>query len=87
MYHIATYAIVLSTFTLMAASYAEASMITVSKILVLNIILHGFTDYWTSQATTYYYKKENYKAFFNMLGVDQTIHIVILIQTFSLLIK
>ena len=55
---------------------------TVVFVLV-NGMLHWFTDFLTSSASTHYYKKQNYFKFFSVIGLDQLIHTVTLLLTFN----
>ncbi len=48
--------------------------------LLINCILHGITDFFTSKLTSKY--RENPRIFFPILGFDQLIHAVTLYLTF-----
>lgn len=52
---------------------------------IINGILHFVVDYLSSKATTYFYSKENYYGFFTIIGLDQAIHLTLLLLTFHLL--
>lgn len=46
------------------------------RYVVLIGMSHLITDAITSQATTYYYKKENWYMFFSVIGFDQLLHTI-----------
>jgi membrane-bound metal-dependent hydrolase YbcI (DUF457 family) len=50
--------------------------------VVVNGVLHFFTDYVTSRATSLLYKDEKYHDFFVTIGFDQMIHYVTLFGTY-----
>ncbi len=54
--------------------------------MLVNGLLHLFTDAATSRITSHYYKKENKWAFFNTIGVDQSIHYITLVFTYQFMI-
>ena len=47
---------------------------------------HWLTDYVTSRQTSKFYKAENYKGFFDMVGFDQWIHALTLFLTYNYII-
>lgn len=47
----------------------------------VNALLHFTTDFFTSKATSYLWKKERVKDFFSVVGFDQFLHTVALIVT------
>jgi len=55
------------------------------KYAVVNAILHFITDYITSRLTTYYWSKNNRRAFFITIGADQAVHLTCLILTLPLI--
>jgi len=55
------------------------------QFAIINGILHFPIDYLSSQLTTYFYNKDNDSMFFNVIGVDQAIHLTILILSYSFL--
>jgi len=55
------------------------------QFALINGILHYPIDYISSQLTTHYYKKENENMFFNVIGIDQAIHYIILLLTYLFL--
>jgi hypothetical protein len=50
---------------------------------VINTILHWIVDFFTSKGTSYLWKKERYHDFFALVGLDQFIHISILLYTLN----
>lgn len=54
------------------------------KYALVNGILHWWTDFFSSRATTYLYKKNEIHWFFCVVGVDQAIHLTCLLLTMSL---
>ena len=76
--HVAAYSIVTTTgwWLMLGSLYPE--------ILFLTFMTHFVTDLITSKLTTYYYKKENWYMFFNVVGLDQLIHLITLILTYKL---
>ena len=54
-------------------------------IITINTLSHGVVDYLTSRISKKYFEKSQMKAFYNMLGLDQLIHLIILITTFTYL--
>lgn len=48
----------------------------------INVIAHFFTDWVTSRATSLLYKEERYRDFFNVIGIDQFTHHIVLYGTF-----
>jgi hypothetical protein len=49
--------------------------------IALNGVLHWITDFFTSKLTTHYYKKEDWKSFFSVVGFDQFVHGATLLGT------
>jgi len=49
------------------------------EFAVITGILHTFVDYYTSRVTSYLWKKEKRHWFFAMIGLDQAIHLTLLI--------
>jgi hypothetical protein len=49
---------------------------------LLNAALHFATDWCTSRATTYLWKKGDRHNFFVVIGLDQAIHMTCLLTTF-----
>ena len=57
------------------------SVVIVSYV-VINMVLHWVTDYFTSRWSTKLWKKGNEKGFWNVIGFDQLIHTFCLILTY-----
>ncbi len=55
------------------------------EFAVINALLHFITDWFTSRATSYLWKKEQRHWFFVVIGLDQAIHMICLFSTFVLL--
>lgn len=51
--------------------------------IVINTVSHFFVDYVTSRITSKLYEKQKYRLFFNVIGLDQAIHMSILVLTYS----
>ena len=52
------------------------------KFALVNMVLHFATDYCTSRATTYLWKKGDRHNFFVVIGLDQAIHATCLYVTY-----
>lgn len=48
-----------------------------------NAIFHFLIDFTTSKIETYFYLKKMNRAFFNVIGIDQLAHVIILLITFN----
>lgn len=55
------------------------------KFAIVNFILHWITDFCSSKATTYLWKKEERHWFFVVIGIDQAVHMTCLILTIPLI--
>jgi len=53
------------------------------KFIGVLFTTHWITDFITSKITSYFWKKKRIKAFFNIIGFDQLIHIVTLLLIFK----
>lgn len=53
--------------------------------LIINLIFHWITDYITSRITSQYFMQQKYHEFFVVIGIDQLLHYIILIATFTYL--
>ncbi|MBQ4819256.1 DUF3307 domain-containing protein [Aquimarina sp. MMG016] len=73
--HVLAYTTVLLVFSLFLFSLKIAIMYT-----LINAILHGVTDFFTSKLTTKYRKTP--RVFYPILGLDQLIHTITLYLTF-----
>ena len=62
--------------------YFSAFFFISPSYAAVNAILHCVVDAITSNLTHIAWKKKKYKMFFNLIGLDQTIHILILVKTF-----
>jgi len=54
--------------------------------VMINVLIHFVVDYTTSKITTKLYHKKRFRAFFNVIGMDQLIHTMILLISFKYLI-
>lgn len=52
---------------------------------IINFILHTIVDFFTSKITSYLWIKEERHWFFTVIGLDQTIHLICLVTSYSLL--
>jgi hypothetical protein len=59
---------------------------TVFLSLAVTFTTHWLTDYVTSRQTSKFYKAENYKGFFDTVGLDQWIHALTLFLTYNYII-
>jgi len=48
-----------------------------------NAIFHFLIDFTTSKIETYFYLKKMNRAFFNVIGIDQLAHVIILLISFN----
>lgn len=55
------------------------------KFAAVNFILHWITDFFSSRATSYLWKKEERHWFFVVVGIDQAVHMTCLILTIPLI--
>ena len=64
-------------------------VLTLFDVHIYNVlwigITHIATDYITSKAITYFYKKEDWWAFFSVIGFDQLLHTIQILYFLSLL--
>lgn len=85
--HVLTYGIVLSIFTfiygLQGLYFLDKGYEVFWTFIGVNVVLHWITDFTTSKFTTHFYKKENWFAFFCIVGLDQLLHTVSLLLTFN----
>lgn len=66
--------------------YSMPFMLISWKYAVVNGLLHFITDFCTSRATSYLYKKNQRHWFFVVIGLDQAIHMTCLVLTYVWLI-
>ena len=52
---------------------------------LVNGVLHGVVDYFTSRITSALWKRGETHWFFVVIGFDQLLHVVILVTTYSIL--
>jgi len=79
-YHVGSYTLVLASGTLfMFHSFFDWAM-----FLLVNAILHLFTDYCTSRISSRMFAEKQYHNFFVVVGADQLIHQVTLAGTLAL---
>lgn len=78
--HVCTYSIGLITITILNSLHFNC--LTSAAFVLINSVLHFFTDWVTSRATSLLYKEERYHDFFCVIGGDQMIHYITLFGTF-----
>ena len=66
--------------------YEEDWSILVVSYVVVNMILHWITDYFTSKWSSKLWKKGDVHNFFVVIGLDQLIHTFCLILTYQWLV-
>lgn len=69
-----------------AFTYALPFVIISPLYALVNGLLHLVTDYFTSRWSSYYYKQNDMRKFFKVVGLDQMVHAVTLISTYMWLI-
>jgi len=52
-------------------------------ITIVNSVLHYIIDYFTSNISGYFWKKQDYHNFFVIIGFDQLLHISLLIISYA----
>jgi len=72
--HVLEYSIGLTAF----AVYAMCGW----QFVFINVVAHFITDWCTSRVTTWAWRTNNMKLFWNTIGFDQAVHITTLIVTF-----
>lgn len=55
------------------------------KYALVNGIAHWMTDWVSSRFTSKYYKKANWYMFFGVVGIDQGMHLTVLLNTKELM--
>lgn len=74
LYHVAVYSLVLGIFSIFLGRHWII-------FTFINFGLHYCIDWLTSRTTTYFWQKDNKKAFFTTIGFDQFLHAVCLLWT------
>lgn len=69
--HVTCYALFLVPFGLMFAA--------------VNFVAHLTTDFFSSQITSYFWRLERRHEFFVTIGLDQALHMIVLVLTFPLM--
>lgn len=67
------------------ATYSIPFFIVGIKYAVLNALLHGIVDYFSSRQSKRAYQEKSMKEFWIIIGLDQLVHQICLIGTFFLL--
>ncbi len=73
--HVVVYTVILGVLSV----FLFPIKIAITYVLI-NSLLHGFTDFFTSKLTMRY--RENPRIFFPLLGLDQLIHLLTLYITY-----
>jgi hypothetical protein len=66
--------------------YTLALSIFGLKFAVVNGFFHLLTDIFSSKLTTYFYGQKNMYGFWAIIGLDQLIHVLILVYTYEVLL-
>ncbi len=67
------------------AVYSSVLLVFGIKYALINGMAHLVTDYFTSRATSYLWKKEKRHWFFAVIGLDQALHLTVLFSTMGLI--
>ena len=70
--------------SLHALTYGIPFLLLGWKYAIINSVLHGVVDFFTSKATSYLWSTGKRHWFFVMIGLDQAIHMTLLILTLRL---
>lgn len=54
--------------------------------VALNAVIHTFIDFFTSKASSSYWEEKDYGSFFNVIGLDQLLHMLTFLFTYKLLV-
>jgi len=81
--HLLTYTTVLGVLSYPLFSYWLPFVVW----LIINFYIHLITDFFTSKLSGYFYLKNKEYMFWNIIGIDQTIHFITLYLTSSWLLK
>ena len=69
--------------------YTFSDQLSFTKIIfyvLANAILHGFIDFFTSKFSNFFWKAQQLRGFFLMIGFDQLVHQISLLCTIKLLL-
>lgn len=53
---------------------------------IINGVLHFVIDYFSSRLTSKYWQTQNYRVFFIIIGLDQTLHFICLFGTYFIFV-
>jgi len=56
-------------------------------VFLITFSTHWVTDFFTSKATGYFYLKQEWRNFFNVVGLDQLIHLTTLMLTYNYILN
>lgn len=79
--HVASYTGTMFCLMFAWCLFSPSAWLPTAEFCVLNGVLHWITDFFTSRATSYLWKKGDIHGFFGMIGLDQFIHVATLIIT------
>lgn len=79
--HVSTLGIFM--FVTLAICYKFENLYGVFAFSMVNMLLHGITDFFTSKWTSHLYKNEKIKQFFDVIGFDQLIHVITILMTYD----
>jgi len=79
--HISTYGIFFFIFCSILFSFEN--IYNIFAFSMVNTLVHGVVDFFTSKWTGYLYSKDKYKQYFDVIGFDQLIHVVTLLLTYN----
>ena len=85
--HAIVYGIGLAVAVVLMRIYFPTNPGTLAAWWMVNSVMHFVTDYVTSKATTALHKTEDRKGFFDMVGLDQLIHMITLFGTLYWILK
>jgi len=83
--HVSTYTIFL--FLILANPLLHFDIKYLFYFSLLNSVLHGFIDFFTSKISHKFWRDKNYRMFFITLGFDQLLHQVCLVNTAGMLLQ
>lgn len=79
--HVSIYSLVLFICLTNPLSYFHYNIQYLIYFVLLNAVLHGFVDFFTSKLAHKFWASQNYRLFFVTLGFDQLLHQICLITT------